>query len=64
MGLINWGRAEKEKPPILKNRRFTELRRQDSNLLTLGYEPNELPLSLRDVVVIISDLRWKGTTYF
>ena len=38
------GGAEKEKPPILKNRRFTELRRQDSNLRPLGYEPNELPL--------------------
>ena len=38
------GGAEKEKPSILKNRRFTELRRQDSNLRPLGYEPNELPL--------------------
>ena len=35
---------KKKNPSILKNRRFTELRRQDSNLRPLGYEPNELPL--------------------
>ena len=42
---------------------FLLLRRQDSNLRPLGYEPNELPL-LHSAIYLLLDNECKGTIIF
>ncbi len=62
MGIFLWWIKSKKKILRYNLRIFYMLRRQDSNLRPLGYEPNELPL-LHSAICLLFDNGCKGIEY-